>query len=48
MNHVVYLDAKSNELENLLSGKKSMIIRGATGRKVKDLELGHKRTGSPA
>ena len=34
MNHVVYLDAKSNELENLLSSKKSMIIRGATGRKV--------------
>jgi len=34
MDHVVYLDAKSNELENLLSGKKSIIIRGATGRKV--------------
>jgi len=34
MNHVVYLDAKSSELENLLSSKKSMIIRGATGRKV--------------
>lgn len=34
MNHVVYLDVKSNELENLLSSKKSMIIRGATGRKV--------------
>jgi len=34
MDHVVYLDIKSNELENLLSGKKSMIIRGATGRKV--------------
>ena len=34
MDHVVYLDAKSNELENLLSSKKSMIIRGATGRKV--------------
>ena len=34
MDHVVYLDAKSNELENLLSAEKSMIIRGATGRKV--------------
>jgi len=34
MDHVVYLDAKSNELENLLSVKKSMIIRGAAGRKV--------------
>ena len=34
MDHVVYLDAKANELDNLLSGKKSMIIRGAAGRKV--------------
>lgn len=34
MNHIVYLDAKSNELGNLLDGKKSMIIRGAAGRKV--------------
>ena len=34
MNHIVYLDAKFNELENLLDGKKSMIIRGAAGRKV--------------
>jgi len=34
MNHIVYLDAKSKELENLLDGKKSMIIRGAAGRKV--------------
>lgn len=34
MDHVVYLDARSNELENLLSGKKKMIIRGATGRKL--------------
>lgn len=34
MDHVVYLDAKSNELENLLNGKKTMIIRGATGRKL--------------
>lgn len=32
--HVVYLDAKAGELENLLSGKKNMIIRGATGRKL--------------
>ena len=36
MNHIVYLDAKSNELGNLLDGKKSMIIRGAAGRKVTD------------
>ncbi len=34
MDHVVYLDAKANELENLLSGKKTMVIRGATGRKL--------------
>lgn len=34
MNHVVYLDAKSNELENLLFGKKTMIIRGAMGKKL--------------
>ena len=34
MNHVVYLDAKANEMEKLLAGKKSMIIRGATGRKI--------------
>lgn len=34
MDHVVYLDAKSNELEKLLNGSKTMIIRGATGRKL--------------
>ena len=34
MDHVVYLDAKANELEKLLNGTKSMIIRGATGRKL--------------
>ena len=34
MDHVVYLDAQAKELENLLSGKKTMIIRGATGRKL--------------
>ena len=34
MDHVVYLDAKSNELEKLLSNQKTMIIRGATGRKL--------------
>lgn len=34
MDHVVYLDAKSNELEKLLDGSKTMIIRGATGRKL--------------
>lgn len=34
MDHVVYLEAKARELENLLNGKKTMIIRGATGRKL--------------
>jgi hypothetical protein len=34
MDHVVYLDAQARELENLLSGPKTMIIRGATGRKL--------------
>jgi hypothetical protein len=34
MDHVVYLDYKAKELENLKNGKKSMIIRGAAGRKL--------------
>ena len=34
MDHIVFLDAKSNEIENLVKGNKSMIIRGASGRKV--------------
>ncbi len=42
MDHVVYLDAKAEELESLLSGQKTMVIRGATGRK---LPYGRVRTG---
>lgn len=34
MDHVVYLDAKANELELLQNGTKTMLIRGATGRKM--------------
>lgn len=34
MDHVVYLDADAKEMERLLSGSKTMIIRGATGRKL--------------
>ncbi len=34
MDHVVYLDAKANEFKKLIDGSKSMIIRGATGRKL--------------
>ena len=34
MDHVVYLDANVKELDLLLSAKKMMIIRGATGRKL--------------
>ena len=36
MDHVVYVDAKAKakDLEEILSGKRLMIIRGATGRKL--------------
>lgn len=34
MDHVVYLDTKAKELDKLFDGKKSMIIRGAAGRKL--------------
>ncbi|MHA2032979.1 MAG: hypothetical protein ACW99Q_26725, partial [Candidatus Kariarchaeaceae archaeon] len=36
MDHVVYVDAKAkaNDMEEILSGKRLMIIRGATGRKL--------------
>jgi hypothetical protein len=34
MDHVVYLDAEAKELERLLAADKTMIIRGATGRKM--------------
>ena len=34
MDHVVYLDYKAKELDNLKNGTKSMLIRGAMGRKL--------------
>jgi hypothetical protein len=34
MEHVVYLDTQAEEMENLLAGRKKMIIRGAAGRKL--------------
>lgn len=34
MDHIVYLDARAGEAEKLLSGEKTMIIRGAAGRKM--------------
>ena len=34
MDHIVYLDVESDELWELLSGDKTMIIRGVAGRKV--------------
>lgn len=34
VDHVVYVDAKSKEMEKLLDGSKSMIIRWATWRKL--------------
>ena len=34
MDHVVYIDAKAEELSKIQDGTKTMIIRGATGRKM--------------
>jgi len=34
MDNIVYLDFKAKELENLKNGLKTMIIRGAMGRKL--------------
>ena len=34
MDHVVYLDAKAKEIAKILSRGKTMIIRGAAGRKL--------------
>jgi hypothetical protein len=34
MDHIIWLDAESKELENLINGNKSMIIRGADDKKV--------------
>lgn len=34
MDHVVYVDIKAHELEKLVGGEKTMIVRGATGRKL--------------
>ena len=34
MDHIVYLDYKAKELENLKKGAKTMIVRGAMGRKL--------------
>lgn len=34
MDHIVYLDAKADELLKILIGKKTMLIRGAAGRKL--------------
>jgi len=34
MVHLVYCDNKEKELEKILSNEKTMVIRGATGRKI--------------
>ncbi len=34
MEHIAYCDAKAKELQNLLNGSKTMLIRGAAGRKL--------------
>jgi hypothetical protein len=34
MDHIVFVDYKAGELEKLISGEKTIVIRGATGRKL--------------
>jgi len=34
MDHIVYVDTKAREMEDLVMGIRSMIIRGASGRKL--------------
>lgn len=34
MDYIVYTDAKSQEMEKILTGEKSMIVRSAMGRKM--------------
>lgn len=34
MEHIVYVDAQAKEMEKLLAGSKTMIVRGAAGRKM--------------
>jgi len=34
MDHIVYLDAKAKEIENLVLGNKSMILRGASAKEI--------------
>jgi hypothetical protein len=34
MDHIVYLDSRAKELENLENGTKTMLVRGAMGRKL--------------
>jgi hypothetical protein len=34
VDHVVYTDAKADELSKIMSGTKTMILRGAAGRKL--------------
>jgi len=44
MDHIVYLDYKAKELENLRSGRKTMLIRGAMGRKLPHGRIGENDT----
>jgi hypothetical protein len=34
MVHLAYCDDKEKELDKIIAGKKTMIIRGASGRKI--------------
>ncbi len=47
MDHIVYLNHKAKELENLRNGAKSMIIQGAMGRKLPYGILNQDNTKTP-
>jgi hypothetical protein len=34
MEHIVFLDSRAQELEKLFEGKKTMLVRGAKGRRI--------------
>jgi len=44
MEHLAYCEAKANELARIIKGEKSMLIRGAAGRK---LPYGRVNLGEP-
>lgn len=44
MVHVVYLNDKEKDLDKILSGEKTMVIRGASGRKIPHSRVFEKET----